>query len=198
MGERSQLGQGELLRFTCPEGFTPEKSTNRDEITDHLIDISTGDKSPRAAGPGAVTCRRQKSLAKCRYLGTINFHICNYFNINYNRIIIYRNTSLTNFSEPVEELTIVGYSEEPEIGTLFESTGHYYVHQSCAVWSSNTQELTTELLSPAIVQASSRRCAFCSHYGAGIPCKVSIFCSLFLNLFYIFCIIVLYIFCIKS
>lgn len=184
MGERSQLGQGELLRFTCPEGFTPEKSTNRDEITDHLIDISTGDKSPRAAGPGAVTCRRQKSLAKCRYLGTINFHIYNYFNVNYNQIIIYRNTSLTNFSEPVEELTIVGYSEEPEIGTLFESTGHYYVHQSCAVWSSNTQELTTESLSPAIVQASSRRCAFCSHYGAGIPCKVSIFYFPFLNFFY--------------
>lgn len=75
----------------------------------------------------------------------------------------------------MEELTIVGYSEEPEIGTLFESTGHYYVHQSCAVWSSNTQELTTEALSPAIVQASSRRCAYCSHYGAGIPCKVSLF-----------------------
>lgn len=74
LGERSQLGQGELLRFTCPEGFTPEKSTNRDETTDHLADISTGDKSPRAAGPGAVTCRRQKSLAKCRYrLNSLKF-----------------------------------------------------------------------------------------------------------------------------
>lgn len=173
MGERSQLGQGELLRFTCPEGFTPEKSTNRDETTDHLVDISTGDKSPRAAGPGAVTCRRQKSLAKCRYLRVAT----NYYKVILcydNQIIFYRNTSLTNFSEPVEELTIVGYSEEPEIGTLFESNGHYYVHQSCAVWSSNTQELTTELLSPAIVQASSRRCAYCSHYGAGIPCKVGV------------------------
>lgn len=54
----------------CPPGFTPEKSTNRDEaITDRcLIDITVaGDKSPRAVGPGAaVTCRRQKSLAKCR------------------------------------------------------------------------------------------------------------------------------------
>lgn len=77
MGERSQLGQGELLRFTCPEGFTPEKSANRDETTDHLVDISTGDKSPRTAGPGAVTCRRQKSLAKCRYLKIImNNYAC--------------------------------------------------------------------------------------------------------------------------
>jgi len=61
------LGQGELLRLTCPPGFTPEKPTNRDETaTDHLVNVA-GDKSPRATGPGiAVTCRRQKSLAKCR------------------------------------------------------------------------------------------------------------------------------------
>ncbi|XP_024945171.1 histone-lysine N-methyltransferase 2C isoform X3 [Cephus cinctus] len=149
LGERSQLGQGELLRLTSPEGFTPEKNTNRDETPDTLLDVSsTGDKSPRAAGPGAVTCRRQKSLAKCR------------------------NPSLTNFTEPVEELTIVGYSDEPEVSILFESMGHYYVHHSCALWSSNSQELVTETVSLTVVQASSRRCAYCSHYGAGIPCKV--------------------------
>ncbi|KMQ91190.1 histone-lysine n-methyltransferase trr [Lasius niger] len=152
LGERSQLGQGELLRLTCPPGFTPEKSTNRDETTtDRLIDITVaGDKSPRATGPGvAVTCRRQKSLAKCR------------------------NTSLTNFTEPVEELTIVGYSEEPEVGALFEPlTGHYYVHQSCIIWSSNNQDLAPELTCRAVLQASCRRCAYCSHYGAGIPCKI--------------------------
>lgn len=64
------MGQGELLRLTCPPGFTPEKPTNRDETvtTDHLANVVVaGDKSPRATGPGiAVTCRRQKSLAKCR------------------------------------------------------------------------------------------------------------------------------------
>lgn len=72
LGERSQLGQGELLRLSCPPGFTPEKSVNRDETTaaeiHHFVDVA-GDKSPRAAGTGpgaAVTCRRQKSLAKCR------------------------------------------------------------------------------------------------------------------------------------
>lgn len=66
LGERSQLGQGELLRLCCPEGFTPEKIVNREEAADYLVDISPGDKSPRMTGPGAVTCRRQKSLAKCR------------------------------------------------------------------------------------------------------------------------------------
>lgn len=89
-------------------------------------------------------------------------------------IICYRNTSLTNFTEPVEELTIVGYLEEPEVGVLFDSsTGHYYVHQSCIIWSSNSQDLLPELTCSAVLQASSRRCAYCSHYGAGISCKVS-------------------------
>lgn len=91
-------------------------------------------------------------------------------------IFFYRNTSLTNFTEPVEELTIVGYSEEPEIGALFEQlTGYYYVHQSCIIWSSNSQDLAPELTCRAVLQASCRRCAYCSHYGAGIPCKVSFF-----------------------
>ncbi|XP_063990116.1 histone-lysine N-methyltransferase 2C-like isoform X3 [Diachasmimorpha longicaudata] len=149
LGERSQLGQGELLQLTYPVGFVPEKNANREETADLLMDVSsTGDKSPRGVGPGAVTCRRQKSLAKCR------------------------NPSLTNFTEPVEELTIVGYSEEPDIGLLFEATGIYYVHKSCAIWSSASRDIITESISQAIVDASSRRCAYCSHYGAGIPCKV--------------------------
>lgn len=88
--------------------------------------------------------------------------------------VYFRNTSLTNFTEPVEELTIVGYLEEPEVSALFEATNHFYVHQSCVTWSSNSQELAPELTSRAVVLASSRRCAYCSHYGAGIPCKVSL------------------------
>lgn len=87
--------------------------------------------------------------------------------------VYFRNTSLTNFSEPLDELTIVGYLEEPELVALFETTGHYYVHQSCVMWSSNSQKIAPELTSRAVVLASSRRCAYCSHYGAGIPCKVS-------------------------
>jgi hypothetical protein len=85
----------------------------------------------------------------------------------------FRNPSLTNFTEPVEELTIVGYLEEPDLGIVFESTGHYYVHQACALWSGCNQEMSTEMISSAIVQASTRRCACCSHYGAGISCKVN-------------------------
>lgn len=89
------------------------------------------------------------------------------------RLFPHRNPSLTNFAEPVEELTIVGYADEPEVDMLFETGRVFYVHQQCAIWSSHIHDLTGELVSPFVVQASSRRCAYCSHYGAGISCKVT-------------------------
>lgn len=109
MGERSQLGQGELLRLTCPEGFIPQRIVT--DVQDHqpqtefTPERETGDKSPR----GPVTCRRQKSFNKCRH------------------------PSMT--SEYVDELTIIGYVEEPDVQSLFEPTGHFYVHSNCALWS---------------------------------------------------------------
>lgn len=69
LSERSQLGQGELLKLLVPVDFTPEKSTNREENLESPVDVpASGDKSPRAGNSLAVTCRRQKSLAKCRYI----------------------------------------------------------------------------------------------------------------------------------
>lgn len=110
LGERSQLGQGELLRLNCPDGFIPqrivvsEQNQNSGDIVAQP-ERELGDKSPR----GPVTCRRQKSFNKCRH------------------------PSMT--SEYVDELTIIGYNEEPDVAVLFESNGQFYVHRSCALWS---------------------------------------------------------------
>lgn len=38
-------------------------------------------------------------------------------------------------SEYIDELTIIGYNEIPEVTTIFENTGQFYVHRSCALWS---------------------------------------------------------------
>lgn len=81
-------------------------------------------------------------------------------------------------------MTIVGYADEPEVDMLFETGRVFYVHQQCAVWSSNNRELSGEIVSPFVVQASSRRCAYCSHYGAGISCKVTIKSILAATFFY--------------
>jgi hypothetical protein len=81
LGERSQLGQGDLMRFSCPEGFTPHKSSDRSDAVEMMSPLSEtytgdtvdresvgsgGDKSPRGSGVSGVTCRRQKVMAKSR------------------------------------------------------------------------------------------------------------------------------------
>lgn len=109
LGERSQLGQREMLRLTCPEGFIPQRMVSHPILAhtsvEQLPEREAGDKSPR----GPVTCRRQKSFNKCRH------------------------PSLT--SEYVDELTIIGYVEEPDLQSIFDPSGHFYVHRNCATWS---------------------------------------------------------------
>lgn len=114
LGERSQLGQGEMLRLNCPEGFIPQRlasdQNGNQNSSNQLPEKDSGDKSPR----GPVTCRRQKSFNKCRH------------------------PSLT--SEYIDELTIIGYNEEPDVTTIFEANGQFYVHRSCALWSKGVKK----------------------------------------------------------
>lgn len=96
-----------MLRLNCPEDFSPQKvATAHVAVSQMQVpERDSGDKSPR----GPVTCRRQKSFNKCRH------------------------PSMT--SEYVDELTIIGYNEIPDVSVLFEPGGHFYVHRNCALWS---------------------------------------------------------------
>jgi hypothetical protein len=40
-----------------------------------------------------------------------------------NDICLHRNSSLGSSAEQLDELSVVGYLEEPEVGSLFESSG---------------------------------------------------------------------------
>lgn len=94
-------------RLNCPDGFSPQREAAEQALSRSLQtpECNLGDKSPK----GPVTCRRQKSFNKCRH------------------------PSMT--SEYIDELTIIGYNEIPEVTTIFETTGQFYVHRSCALWS---------------------------------------------------------------
>lgn len=39
-------------------------------------------------------------------------------------------------NEYVDELSVIGYTEVPEVQGLFEQSGQFYVHRNCALWSS--------------------------------------------------------------
>ncbi|XP_030747185.1 histone-lysine N-methyltransferase 2C-like [Sitophilus oryzae] len=146
LGDRSQLGQGEILRLNCPEGFTPQKilTNELNNQPPQLPERESGDKSPR----GPVTCRRLKNFSKARSVSSNNEHI--------------------------DELTIIGHLDQPSISVLYESTGQFYVHRNCALWSngvSRTEHQALENVGPVVLQSSSKKCSFCNHYGASLTCK---------------------------
>ncbi|KAK7063303.1 Lysine Methyltransferase 2D [Halocaridina rubra] len=77
--------------------------------------------------------------------------------------------------EPVDEISLVGFQEQPSVGSLFESTGHCLAHYMCALWSSTVELATDDTISKvdiAVVNGASQRCAHCKKFGATIPCKV--------------------------
>ncbi len=98
-------------------------------------------------------------------------------------------------SEPFDELENVGFGDEPDIGLLFEDSGHFFVHINCAVWSDGVnakaikEEEAESKDSPsksksknqnmingvdqAIVLAMVQKCQHCKHFGASIKCKAS-------------------------
>ena len=110
-------------------------------------------------------------------------------------------TSGENY-EPFDELENVGFNEEPDITLLFETNGHFYVHENCAAWSSGVRPLkpkeepkednektpekqkmknTNDAAAAATligvdkaVSASVRqKCTYCKHFGASVKCKAS-------------------------
>ena len=96
--------------------------------------------------------------------------------------------------EPFDELENVGFSEEPDIILLFETSGHFYVHENCATWSEGIKkpavkdekesaDKTPEKKSGKITEMTgvdlavkssvNQKCAYCKHFGASVKCKES-------------------------
>ena len=96
--------------------------------------------------------------------------------------------------EPFDELENVGFSEEPDIILLFETSGHFYVHENCATWSEGIKkpavkdekesaDKTPEKKSGKITEMNgvdlavkssvNQKCGYCKHFGASVKCKES-------------------------
>lgn len=108
--EKSQLGQGEMLRLVCPEGFDPRKSSASTPTRDGMMSpsqesigsvgdtekdspvTSAGDKSPRMLIPQS----RRKYMSK-------------------------RNSLQNSLNEVLDELSIVGYADEIDQTSLFDA-----------------------------------------------------------------------------
>ncbi|KAL1379791.1 hypothetical protein pipiens_014643 [Culex pipiens pipiens] len=140
LGERSQLGQGEMLRIEVKDSVeatvAAALSSQEDGKGSSGSSPSSGDKSPKT---GAITLgippllssnKRQKGLNKCK------------------------NPVIT--AEYVDELEKIGHTEP------------------LVVWRGpGAATGTLSNLEVVVAQALSKKCYFCSRYGASLVCKMS-------------------------
>jgi PHD-like zinc-binding domain len=155
LGERSQLGQGEMLRLEMAEEEI--KTTEAMVVTSQEEDSKNGNddigkitKSSSGGGLLQQLNRRQKGLNKCK--------------------------NPIQTTEYVDEFDKIGHQEPVDLNQLVEN-GFFYVHRSCALWSFGVvRDPINESLSgvSAILQQSlNRKCSHCNHFGASATCKMS-------------------------
>lgn len=163
LGERSQLGQGEMLRLELTD-----EDLNSDSIastsSEPLLSTSNPDddskngndeinkiiKSNSGGGLLQQLNRRQKGLNKCK--------------------------NPIQTSEYVDELEKIGHQDPVDLNSVVES-GYFYVHRLCALWSfgvvRDPVKDTLSGVSPALQQSLNRKCSFCNHFGASATCKMT-------------------------
>lgn len=159
LGERSQLGQGEMLRLevTDEDSSSTDPNTSNSSLNDE--DSKSDDLSKLLRNPtGANTTtllqqqlnRRQKGLNKCK--------------------------NPVNTTEYVDELEKIGHQEVIEFNMLTEN-GFYYVHRACAMWSFGVErDPVSDALSnvaQVLKLSLSKKCSFCNHFGASASCKIN-------------------------
>lgn len=162
LGERSQLGQGEMLRLELTEEELSGSDSNTG-ISEASSSSSTMDEDSKngnddinkiiknsSSGGLLQLNRRQKGLNKCK--------------------------NPIQTSEYVDEFEKIGHQDPVDLNTLVES-GYFYVHRSCALWSfgviRDPVKETLSGVSSVLHQSLSRKCSYCNHYGASATCKMS-------------------------
>lgn len=162
LGERSQLGQGEMLRLKLTENEMKNSETNITfanaiETINTDEDLKNGNdeinkimKSNTSGGLLQQLNRRQKGLNKCK--------------------------NPIQTSEYVDELEKIGHQDSVEFSLLIEN-GYFYVHRHCAMWSFGVDRDpvgdTLSGVSSVVQQSLNRKCSFCSHFGASATCKMT-------------------------
>ncbi|ESO04749.1 hypothetical protein HELRODRAFT_78708 [Helobdella robusta] len=148
-GEKSLMGQGELVRFEPTPGFNPfKKSLNRS-----VSKNSDDGNCKKTIQPSAATCRRSRSLSRNQSQSSLD---------------------VDGQSQLQDELFLIGFQDDVDVTGLFEKTGgHVMAHQSCALWSAGVvakddgNHLNVDV---AVFNGLMQKCAYCNKYGATIVC----------------------------
>uniref|UniRef100_T1IZ38 Histone-lysine N-methyltransferase 2C n=1 Tax=Strigamia maritima TaxID=126957 RepID=T1IZ38_STRMM len=156
LGEKSLLGQGELTRFEPSMGFNPFK-----RVVKARRDSSESDQGSQPdRSPKVITWRRHRGPGK---LGKTR------------KSFIGLDDDNKFQSPPIDELSLIGFAEEPEPAQLFELSGHVYAHHCCAAWSDGVCQTDDYLLvnvDKAVATGLTQKCSNCHRFGATITCKI--------------------------
>lgn len=76
---------------------------------------------------------------------------------------------------PEEDLSNVGFIEEPDLVELCDPSGQIWVHEKCAAWTlaSIATKSTVGFTIDLTTQILSKKCSFCGRFGASIVCEMS-------------------------
>lgn len=159
LGERSQLGQGEMLRLQVSDKEL--KEIEAAAAADGELNTSNPDSEDAKNGNDAKSAKaittlqqqlnkRQKGLNKCK-------------------------NPVQNV-EYVDELEKIGHVEACDMNAVIDN-GFFYVHRLCAMWSCGVvrdpNNDTLSGVSTILKQSLSRKCLYCNHFGASASCKMS-------------------------
>lgn len=158
LGERSQLGQGEMLRLQVSDKELKEieaAASADGELNTSNPDSEDAKNGNDAKSAKAITTlqqlnKRQKGLNKCK-------------------------NPVQNV-EYVDELEKIGHVEACDMNAVIDN-GFFYVHRLCAMWSCGVardpNNDTLSGVSTILKQSLSRKCLYCNHFGASASCKMS-------------------------
>lgn len=107
LSERSQLGQGELLKYKKPDSFVEEKTPE--------TEIARSIDSPKVKE--VVTGKHKKSASRFVNDSSVAFFV------PINRIKMDVTFSSSSLSEPIDEHSIIGHADKMNMSDLFDEEG---------------------------------------------------------------------------
>ncbi|XP_042307888.1 histone-lysine N-methyltransferase 2D isoform X3 [Sceloporus undulatus] len=72
-----------------------------------------------------------------------------------------------------DDLTLIGFADGVSVREVFESTGHFWAHHWCVVWSVGVlrpEGSWLSLVNKAVISGITQKCEHCNRWGATIPC----------------------------
>lgn len=190
LGERSQLGQGEMLRLEVGSDFESlrQSTLHSEERLQSLAANAGAVNTKTSSGPGSVGSGPSNHVAAAGQPSSIKKP----------RLALKgRRTSSFDASQSFrselqEELNAVGYTEEPDLLAIVEPCGYFYAHRMCAIWSKGVKVVNNDDTNAgpsvvsvcsasswpevagadsALIQAAFLRCHLCGSFGASLSCQ---------------------------